>query len=66
MARPAKKQDTATFEITVPVSLYEALGQLAEYSVFGVTENAVAAYILAKEIERMQRAAEFGLRMPSG
>lgn len=61
--RPPKRQDTETFEVTVPASLYSALIHLASHTTFGFTENAVAAYILAKEIERMQKAREFGLKM---
>jgi hypothetical protein len=64
MGRPPKRQDTETFEVTVPVSIYEILGLLATHTTYGATENAVAAYILGKEIERMQRAGDFGLRMP--
>lgn len=66
MARPSKKQDTETFEITVPSSLHRDLVHLAAHTVFGVTENQVATYILSKEIERMQKAGEFGLKMPTG
>jgi hypothetical protein len=61
MARPPKRQETETFEITVPASLHGALVHLATRTVYGATENAVAAFILAKEIERMQKAGEFGL-----
>jgi hypothetical protein len=43
--------------------LHDALVHLAKHSPLGATENAVAAYILTKEIERMQKAEEFGLRM---
>ncbi|MFZ5733794.1 MAG: hypothetical protein ACOY4O_13730 [Pseudomonadota bacterium] len=64
MARPSKRQETETFEITVPITLHSALVHLATHTGYGVTENAVAAYILAKEIERMQKAGEFGLRIP--
>jgi CHAT domain-containing protein len=66
MARPTKRQETETFEVTVPAALHRALVHLATHTSFGVTENAVAAYILAKEIERMQKADEFGLKMPTG
>jgi hypothetical protein len=45
----------------VPASLHSALVHLAARTVYGATENAVAAYILAKEIERMQKSGEFGL-----
>jgi hypothetical protein len=64
MGRPPKRQETETFEVTVPISLYNALVHLATHTMFGATENAVAAYILSKEIERMQKANEFGLKMP--
>lgn len=64
MGRPPKRQETETFEVTVPVALYDALVHLATSTSYGATENAVAAYILAKEIERMQKASEFGLKMP--
>jgi hypothetical protein len=64
MGRPPKRQDTETFEVTVPVTLHKALVHLATHTTFGATENAVAAYILGKEIERMQRDKEFGLKMP--
>jgi hypothetical protein len=63
MARPVKRQETESFEITVPVVLHAALVHLATHSPLGATENAVAAYLLTKEIERMQKAEEFGLRM---
>jgi hypothetical protein len=66
MARPTKRQETETFEITVPLSLHGALIHLATHTTFGATENAVAVYILSKEIERMQKAGEFGLEMPTG
>ena len=65
MARPEKRQRTETFEVTVPMTLHTALVHLATYSPYGVTENAVAAYILGKEVERMQKAGEFGLKMPT-
>jgi hypothetical protein len=66
MARPIKRQETETFEITIPISLYSALTHLATYTPLGPTENAVAGFMLTKEIERMQKAGEYGLRMPSG
>jgi hypothetical protein len=66
MARPTKRQETETFEITVPLALHTALVHLATHTTFGATENAVAVYLLSKEIERMQKAGEFGLRMPTG
>lgn len=66
MARPVKKQETETFEITVPVALHVALVHLATHTTFGATENQVATYILSKEIERMQKVEEFGLKMPTG
>jgi hypothetical protein len=65
MGRPPKRQETETFEVTVPVALCSALVHLATHTSFGATENAVAAYILTKEIERMQKSGEFGLKMPS-
>lgn len=64
MGRPPKRQETETIEVTVPATLHGALVHLAMHTTFGATENAVAAYILAKEVERMQRAGEFGLKMP--
>ena len=66
MPRPSKRQETEAFEITVPVSLHCALVHLATHSPLGQTENVVAAYILTKEIERMQKAGEYGLKMPTG
>ena len=62
MSRPPKRQATETFEITVPITVHAALVHLATNTVYGPTENAAAAFILAKEIERMQKAGEFGLR----
>lgn len=64
MARPIKRQDTVTFEITIPASLHKALIYLATRSPLGTSENTVAVFLLTKEIERMQKAQEFGLRMP--
>jgi hypothetical protein len=66
MARPTKRQETETFEITVPLALHAALIHLATHTSLGPTENAVAVYILTKEIERMQKMQEFGLSMPTG
>jgi hypothetical protein len=66
MARPSKRQETETFEITVPSALHLALVHLASHTTFGATENQVATYILSKEVERMQKAEEFGLKMPTG
>ena len=66
MPRPGKRQGTEKFEVTVPTSLHAALVHLATHSPLGHTENLVAAYILAKEVERMQRVGEYGLRMPAG
>jgi hypothetical protein len=66
MSRPAKRQGTETFEVTVPIALHTALVHLATHSPYGVTENTVAAYILGKEVERMQKEGEFGLKMPTG
>jgi CHAT domain-containing protein len=66
MARPTKRQETETFEVTVPAALHAALVHLATHTSYGVTENTVAAYILGKEVERMQKGGEFGLKMPMG
>jgi hypothetical protein len=66
MPRPAKRQETETIEITVPVSLHTALVYLASHTPLGMTENGVAVYLLTKEIDRMQKAGEYGLRMPVG
>jgi hypothetical protein len=66
MARPEKRQNTETISVTIPLATFNALVHLASHTTFGFTENTAAAYILAKEIERMQRAGEFGLRMPTG
>lgn len=65
MPRPGKRQGTEAFEVTVPASLHAALVHLATHSPLGQTENLVATYILTKEIERMQKAGEYGLRMPA-
>jgi hypothetical protein len=64
VGRPPKRQETQTFEVTVPLAVYDALVHLATHGPQGFTENTVAAYLLGKEIERMQRAGEFGLKMP--
>jgi hypothetical protein len=66
MARPEKRQETETISVTIPVATFNALVHLASFTTFGFTENTVAAYIIAKEIERMQKAGEFGLRMAAG
>jgi hypothetical protein len=66
MARPPKRQETETFEITIPVAMHVALVHLATHTIYGATENAVAVYLLSKEIERMQKAHEFGLGPPTG
>ena len=64
MARPTKRQDTETFEITVPVSLFNSLVHLATHSPFGQTENAVAAHMLAQAIHAMEREGLYGLKKP--
>jgi hypothetical protein len=66
MPRPTKRQETATLEITIPTSLHAVLVYLATHTPLGTTENAVAVYLITKEIERMQKAGEYGLRMPIG
>lgn len=66
MPRPEKRQETETIAVTIPMATFNALVHLASHTTFGFTENTVAAYIIAKEIERMQRDGEFGLRMPIG
>jgi hypothetical protein len=66
MPRPPKRQETEAIEVTIPLATFNALVHLATHTTFGFTENSVAAYILAKEVERMQKAGEFGLRMPTG
>ena len=47
------------------MALLNTLIYLASYTTYGPTENAAAVYILTKEIERMQKAGEYGLRMPT-
>jgi hypothetical protein len=64
--RPPKRQETEKIEITIPVSTFNALVHLASHTPYGFTENTAAAYIITKEIERMQKAGEYGLRMPTG
>lgn len=66
MPRPEKRQETKTIEVTVSMATFSALVHLASHTPLGFTENLVAAYILAKEIERMQKTEEYGLRMPTG
>ena len=64
MTRAIKRQDTESFEITVPKDLFDALVHLATHTSMGPNENAVAVHILANEIDRLQRAGDYGLRMP--
>jgi CHAT domain-containing protein len=64
MGTPPKRQETESFEVTVPKAVHVALVHLATHSGYGFTENTAAAYILLKEVERMQKAQEFGLKMP--
>lgn len=66
MTRAVKRQDTESFEITVPTNLFNALVHLATHTSMGPSENAVAVHILANEIERLQRAGDFGLKLPTG
>jgi hypothetical protein len=65
MPRPSKRQDTATFEMTVPKSVFDALVHLASVGPMGWTENLVATALVSREIERMQRDGEYGLSMPT-
>ncbi len=58
MARPEKRQETETISVTIPVATFNALVHLASFTTFGFTENTAAAYIIAKEIERMQKASD--------
>lgn len=66
MPRPPKRQENESFEVTVPKVVFDCLVTLATRSPLGWTENLVAAAILAKEIERMQKAGEYGLKMDLG
>jgi hypothetical protein len=61
MARPPKRQGTETFEITVSKDLFDSLVHIASRAPHGWSENTAAVYILTKEIERMQKAGEYGL-----
>ena len=60
------RQDTRSLQITLPRVAFDALVLLATRSPLGATEHAVATYILAKEIERMQKSGEYGLQMSVG
>ena len=63
MARPIKRQGTETFEITVPKALFDSLVHLATHTNMGATENAVAVHLLSNEIDRLERAGDYGLKM---
>jgi hypothetical protein len=60
------RQETRPLQITVPKVVFDDLVTLATRSPLGATEHAVAAAIIAREIERMQKAGEYGLKMNVG
>lgn len=62
MARPANRQETRTFEVTVPIALYEYLSYLATHTTLGASENAVAVYLIGRAVEEMIRS-DFHSRM---
>lgn len=64
MARPTNKQPTQSLEISVPQALYDYLGFLAANTAYGASENAVALYILTRQIEEMLRADVHGIAIP--
>jgi hypothetical protein len=64
MPRPSKRQDTETFEVTVPIALFNSLVHLAAHSPFGQTENLVACHLLAQAIHAMERDGLYGLKKP--
>lgn len=66
MARPTNKQETRSLEITVPQSLYDYLGFLATNTILGASENAVAAYVLTKQLEEMLAGGFHNLNVPRG
>lgn len=58
MARTPNKQETKTFEVTVPQALYDYLGFLAANTPLGSSENVVAVHILTVRIQEMILASE--------
>jgi hypothetical protein len=61
MARPERKQETKSLEISVPIALYEHLTYLASQSHMGATETAVALYLITSQIDERER---LGLTKP--
>ena len=64
MARPANKQETRSLEIAVPQALYDYLGYLAANTILGASENTVASFILAKQLEEMLRSGFHNISVP--
>ncbi len=53
MARPTHEGKTHKFEVTLSLDYYEYLRFLAKKKGLGPSANAVAAYLLTKQIEAM-------------
>lgn len=64
MARPTNRQQPKTFEITLPEATFEYLAYLATHTTLGVTENAVAAYLIGKAVEEMLRSKFHEIAIP--
>ena len=64
MAPPPKVGDPKSFQITVPMTLWDYLTFLAAHSVLGTSEQDVAVHILTRELDAMFRAGYHDKRIP--
>jgi len=61
---PTKVGDPKSFQITVPMPLWEYLTYLAGRSMLGTSEQEVAVHILTRELNAMFAASYHDKRIP--
>jgi hypothetical protein len=61
---PPKKGEPKSFQITVPLPLWEYLTYLATHSILGTAEQDVAVHILTRELNAMLASGYHDKRIP--
>jgi hypothetical protein len=61
---PPKKGEPKSFQITVPIPLWDYLTYLATRSVLGTSEHEVAVHILVRELNAMLSSGYHDRRIP--